>query len=140
MTPRQLSPELSISSQILPTDIPAIAAAGFSTVICNRPDGEGGPSQPRFAEIAEAARKHGLEAVHIPISGGASAADVAAFESALTTRPLPALAFCRSGMRSRALWSAVQASRKAMGQGQVAGDSKAGGLLGLLGRWWRSEP
>ena len=36
-----LSPELSVSAQIRPEDLPALAAAGYRAVVCNRPDGEG---------------------------------------------------------------------------------------------------
>jgi sulfide:quinone oxidoreductase len=44
------SAELSVAPQILPEDMARIRAAGFQSVICNRPDGEAG-DQPLFAEI-----------------------------------------------------------------------------------------
>ena len=52
---------LSCREQIAPADIAALAAAGFRSIICNRPDGEGA-DQPVFAEIEAAARAAGLEA------------------------------------------------------------------------------
>ena len=55
---------LSVSPQILPEDIAAIAAAGFRSVMCNRPDGEAA-DQPAFAEIEAAARAAGLEAAYL---------------------------------------------------------------------------
>jgi sulfide:quinone oxidoreductase len=55
---------LSVSPQVLPEDISAIAAAGFRSVMCNRPDGEGA-DQPAFAEIEAAARAAGLEAAYL---------------------------------------------------------------------------
>ena len=40
MDPRTLTPRYTVSPQITPEDIPAIKEAGFTTVICNRPDQE----------------------------------------------------------------------------------------------------
>ena len=40
MTIYRLSENCAVSSQIQPTDVAAIAAEGFTTIICNRPDGE----------------------------------------------------------------------------------------------------
>jgi sulfide:quinone oxidoreductase len=38
---KELTANLSVSPQILGTEIESIAKAGFKTIICNRPDGEG---------------------------------------------------------------------------------------------------
>lgn len=38
--PRALTSCYFVAPQIAPADMPAIAAAGFTTVICNRPDSE----------------------------------------------------------------------------------------------------
>ena len=46
----------SASRQITPADLKAIRNAGFRSVICNRPDGEG-DAHPAFDEIAAAARE-----------------------------------------------------------------------------------
>jgi len=35
---RQLSPQYAVSPQIDASDVPAIAEAGFGTIICNRPN------------------------------------------------------------------------------------------------------
>jgi sulfide:quinone oxidoreductase len=43
--------------------------AGFRSIICNRPDGEGN-DQPTFSEIEEAARAAGLEAYYMPVVPG----------------------------------------------------------------------
>lgn len=50
MDTRAIDAGLSISDQITPRDVAAITGAGFKSVICNRPDGEG-VDQPTFAEI-----------------------------------------------------------------------------------------
>ncbi|RYF03533.1 MAG: TIGR01244 family phosphatase, partial [Oxalobacteraceae bacterium] len=36
-----LAPGISVSPQVLPADMDAIRQAGFRSLICNRPDGEG---------------------------------------------------------------------------------------------------
>jgi sulfide:quinone oxidoreductase len=51
---RPLTNELSVGPQIALAELPAIAAAGFRSVICNRPDDEGA-DQPGFSEIERAA-------------------------------------------------------------------------------------
>ena len=100
-----LSPEFSISPQILPKDLAAIKSAGFRAIICNRPDSET-PDQPAFAEIERAARTNGVEARYVPVDiSGVTPDDVNDFAAALTDLPRPVLAYCRSGKRSAALWS-----------------------------------
>jgi uncharacterized protein (TIGR01244 family) len=37
---RQITPGYAVSPQIEPADLPAIKAAGFVAIICNRPDAE----------------------------------------------------------------------------------------------------
>ena len=44
------------------------AAAGFKSVINNRPDFEGGPDQPTNAAIEAAARAAGLEYAFLPVA------------------------------------------------------------------------
>lgn len=108
---RQINPRLAVSGQIGPDDIAAVAARGFRAIVCNRPDGEEA-GQPRFADVAAAARAAGLEARHIPVSGPVTDTQAAAFGAALSDLPAPVLAYCRSGARSTAIWSAgAQATR-----------------------------
>ena len=45
---RPLDDRLSASPQIAPEDMPAIAEAGYRSVVSNRPDGES-PDQPSAA-------------------------------------------------------------------------------------------
>ncbi len=100
---RQVSDTLSVGIQIVAAEVSSIKAAGFRSIICNRPDGEGA-DQPPFAEITEAAGAAGLEARYIPVVPGAIAAgDVEAFATALRELPGPVLAYCRTGARSAML-------------------------------------
>ncbi len=103
MTIRTLTPALSVSPQIAPTDVAAIAASGFRAIVCNRPDGEE-PGQPPASTVAAAAEAHGLRFVHIPVvSGTIDEGDAAAMARALADLPAPVLAYCRSGARSEQL-------------------------------------
>jgi uncharacterized protein (TIGR01244 family) len=86
----------------------AAAAAGFRSVINNRPDGEGGPDQPTSAEIEAAARAAGLEYRYLPVEPSwHSAEQVAATAAMLDELPRPILMFCRSGGRSARLYMAA---------------------------------
>ena len=112
MTTKTLTPNLSVSAQVMPEQVANLAKAGFKSIICNLPDGEGGPAQPVFDQIAAAAHAAGMEAAYLPIvPGQAGAAEAAAFGDLLDRLPAPVIAFCRSGNRSASLWSMVQAMR-----------------------------
>lgn len=102
---KRVDRDISVSPQITAADIPEIAAAGFRTIICNRPDGEGN-DQPLFKEIEEAAKKAGLSCYYLPVeSGRVSDQDAESFGQLFASAPKPALAFCRSGTRSVTLWA-----------------------------------
>ncbi|NBE08327.1 bifunctional protein tyrosine phosphatase family protein/NAD(P)/FAD-dependent oxidoreductase [Paragemmobacter ruber] len=110
-TAKPITPTLSVSEQVQPQDMAALAAAGFRAIICNRPDGEGA-DQPGFAEIAAAAEAAGMQAAYLPVlSGKVGDADALAFGAALDRLPKPALAYCRTGTRSATLWSLSEAGR-----------------------------
>lgn len=105
----KLTDNLSVAPQLMPEDLEAVAGAGFKAIINNRPDGEA-PDQPRGEDLAAAAQRLGLAYRHIPVvPGQLSPSQVEAFETALTTTDGPALAFCRTGTRSTALWALASA-------------------------------
>jgi uncharacterized protein (TIGR01244 family) len=100
----RISPDYSASAQIDRDDVAGIAAQGFRSIMCNRPDGEA-PDQPPAAEIRDEAARQGLAFAHVPVvSGAITADDVADFEAALAALPAPVLAYCRSGARCQNLW------------------------------------
>ena len=106
---KSLTPNLSVSPQILASELQAVADAGFKALICNRPDGEGA-DQPSFDEIAQAAARLGLQARYLPAeTGKVRDEDGKAFGALLHTLPGPVLAYCRTGMRSTTLWALSQA-------------------------------
>jgi uncharacterized protein (TIGR01244 family) len=86
-----------------------LAAAGFKSVIINRPDFEGGADQPTATDVMAAARAAGLQAEYQPVvSGAMTPDDVARFATLLQTLPAPVLAYCRTGTRCANLYNAVQ--------------------------------
>ncbi len=132
---RKIDDRLSVSPQISPAELGAIAERGFRAIICNRPDGEGA-DQPSFDEIAAAAREHGLVARNIPVaSSNIEDADARAFGVAFRGLPKPVLAYCRSGTRSATLWSLDQgASGRPLSEILSATSSAGYDMSGITGR------
>ena len=114
MTGRKVTDELAVSPQIGAGDVEAIKAAGFRSILCNRPDGEE-PGQPDYAAIAAAAAKLGLEIRHQPVtSGGLRDEDVDAFAALMEDLPGPVFAYCRSGTRCIMLWALAESRKRPM--------------------------
>ena len=108
---RKLSDDLAVAGQISPDDVPGLAADGIRAIICNRPDGEA-PGQPRYAEIEKAAAESGIRIAYQPVvASSISDRDAALFGQLIEELPRPLLIFCRSGMRSTALWALSQAGK-----------------------------
>lgn len=112
---KRLSDELTVSPQMPLAAIDEIAAAGFKTIICNRPDGED-PGQPSFSEVAAKAEAAGMKAIFQPVaSGNVSDADADAFAANLAAAEKPIFAYCRSGTRCTILWSLANAGQMQVG-------------------------
>ncbi|MEE4210770.1 MAG: TIGR01244 family sulfur transferase [Parvularcula sp.] len=95
-----VSDTFAVSPQLEPNDMRDLADAGFSTVICNRPDDEES-SQPTVASMREAAEAAGLAFHHIPVSGGEfPPVAIKAFAKVREEADGKVLAFCRTGTRS----------------------------------------
>ncbi len=108
---RQLTPGYAVSPQITPDDIPAIKAAGFTRVICNRPDGEIPPAL-EAARMRSAVEAAGLEFVEIQVlTGDFSDGIVAAQRAAIDGASGPVFAYCASGRRCAVVWALGQAGR-----------------------------
>lgn len=108
MKAKPVTEDFSVAEQLTADDVDVLAAAGYKTIICNRPDGEAA-GQPPVYEIQGAAEDHGLVFRYIPVvSGQLSMQDIAQFTEALDESPAPVLAFCRSGTRSIQLWGLVK--------------------------------
>lgn len=104
---QRLTADVCVAPQLTP-DAMAAAAAGFRSVINNRPDFEHGPDQPTSAAIEAAALSAGLQYAHLPVAGGyQSPEEIARFAELIAAMPRPLLCFCRSGARSTKLYVAA---------------------------------
>ena len=102
----RLSEACAVAGQIQPTDVVSLAADGFTTIICNRPDSEDF-GQPAAGDIEAECATHGVVFHHIPIDrGGLTMQMVEAFRQAVEASAGPVLAYCRSGQRSAVIWQA----------------------------------
>lgn len=106
---RSLTPTYAVSPQIALEDLPAVKAAGYTTIIDNRPDGEIPPDLHSQA-MRDAAQALGLTFVANPVIGGALTPDnVAVQKAAIAASTGPVFAYCASGNRSSIVWALSQA-------------------------------
>ncbi len=109
---RPIADGYAVSPQITPEDVAAIRDAGFTTVVCNRPDGEITPDVQAEA-IRAAVEGAGLRFVLNPVVGGAiTMENVEAQGAALAEAEGPVLAYCASGNRSSIVWALSQAGTR----------------------------
>jgi sulfide:quinone oxidoreductase len=100
----QLSDNYSVTMQIDPEDVGAFAQEGYTTIICNRPDGEE-LRQPSSASVREACERHGIAFHMIPMRGSAVSPEILQqFLDVIQNADGPILGYCRSGTRSAILW------------------------------------
>lgn len=106
---REIVPGFAVAPQIEPSDLPALAAMGFRTVINNRPDDEVG-TPLGHAAMEAAARAAGLAYHRLPYVPGQMTPDlIERFAATLCGAEGPVLAYCRSGTRSSHLWAMAEA-------------------------------
>lgn len=103
---RWLSENMAVASQIAPQDIAEIAALGFKSVICNRPDAEYGPDQPAAEDVHKACDAAGLSFGWVAVTpDGGTMQDAQAMGDMMARLPKPILAYCRTGNRCLSLLS-----------------------------------
>lgn len=109
---RPLTDDYAVSPQIAPEDVPAIVEAGFTTLVCNRPDGEI-PPEVQAGAIRKAAEAAGLRFVLNPVIGGAiTIENITAQATAIQESEGPLLAYCASGNRSSIVWALAHAGQR----------------------------
>jgi uncharacterized protein (TIGR01244 family) len=109
---RALTPDYAVSPQIDLADLPAIKAAGYVTVIDNRPDGEIAPHL-HATEMRNAAEALGLTFVANPVIGGMLTMDnVTVQATAIAASAGPVFAYCASGNRSSVVWALANAGKR----------------------------
>ena len=100
-----IAEDVYTAPQLTPEAMASAAEAGFTAVLNNRPDFEGGPDQPTSAAMEAAAQAAGLVYAHLPVQGGyQSPEEIAQCAALLKALPRPLLMFCRSGARSTRLY------------------------------------
>ena len=111
MDVKRINDKVSVSPQISPDDIAAIKAAGFTTIVNNRPDGESF-DQPSSDEMQAAVEAAGLSYHYIPLGrDGVSPEMVEETVAVLEGSTGPVFCYCRSGTRSTTLWALAQAGK-----------------------------
>ena len=106
---RALTDTYAVSPQIETGDLAAIKAAGFTTVIDNRPDGEI-PENLAADEMSRAAVALGLTFVINPLMPGSfTPQNVQTQVDACAAAIGPVLAYCASGNRSSVVWAMMNA-------------------------------
>ena len=109
---RALTPTYAVSPQIDPSDLPAIKAAGFTTVIDNRPDGEI-PGHLHTPHMKAAAEALGLTFIANPVIGGAlTMENVKLQNEAIAAATGPVFAYCASGNRCSVVWALMNAGTR----------------------------
>lgn len=131
MDARKITETYSVSPQIAVTDLPKIAEAGFTRVICNRPDEEVPPTH-RASVIAAAARDLGLEFEILPLTHQTMTPEnVDRQRDLVEAADGPVLAYCASGTRCTVVWALGQVGK--MSADEILGHaSRAGYDLGGL--------
>ena len=104
---RKVNDDFAVTGQIAPAQVADIAAAGFKSIVCNRPDSEEGAVP--HDQVERQARAAGLEFRFLPVvSGAITEDDVRDMAQTLEDLPRPVLAYCRSGARCLNLYGLVQ--------------------------------
>lgn len=125
--PRKIAEDFAVSPQLNNADFAELAAAGYQTIINNRPDGEEA-GQLSAAEAAKIAQENGLNYVHIPVKISELTADtVEQFSRAMQEHPAPFLAHCKSGTRSCILWTLATAQQNTMSLDELMQCAAQGG-------------
>jgi uncharacterized protein (TIGR01244 family) len=100
-----IAADVFVAPQLEADAMTVAARMGFKSVVCNRPDFEGGPDQPTSERVGQAAEAAGLQFAYLPVSGAfQSPEQIAAMAKLLENLPRPVLMYCRSGARSANLY------------------------------------
>ena len=109
---RALTPDYAVSPQIDLADLAVIKAAGFTTVIDNRPDGEI-PGALHASAMKAAAEALGLTFVNNPVLPGDFSDKVLSTQrAAVQAATGPVFAYCASGNRCSCVWALMNAGTR----------------------------
>lgn len=109
---RPLNDRIAFADQLEISDLDAVKAQGFASIVCNRPDEEGEPHATSDA-MAQRAAELQLEFRYLPVNGAnITDADADAQAELLDALPAPILTYCRSGARCAKLWALTERGRQ----------------------------
>ena len=109
---RPLTDTYAVSPQIDLADLAALKAAGYTTIIDNRPDREI-PEALQTDAMRKAAMAQGLTFIANPlIPGNFTPENITTQAQALTAAPGKVLAYCASGNRSSVVWALMNAGTR----------------------------
>ena len=110
---QKISESVSVAGQISVAHVGQIAALGYRSVICNRPDHEDGGQHPSHRDIAQACERHAMQFTFYPVhSSGHSEQEVRDMHEIVDAAQKPVMIYCRTGRRSRALIAAIEQLRE----------------------------
>lgn len=130
---RHVDESYHVSPQISQDEVAALAAAGFSTVICNRPDAEVPPAL-QAAALRPLVEDAGMRFHVLPLTHQTMTPENIAEQARLVAEAEgPVLAYCASGTRSTVVWSLGQAMAGARSADEILAKAAAAGydLAGL---------
>ena len=133
LDPKWLSQQVAACGQIDRNEIVDARQRGFVAIINNRPDNEGGPTQPDAADNKALAGQHGMGYYHLPL---ATVHDLTPqlidqVAAAMQNADGTVLLHCKTGGRSALLWALVQVRHHGRSIDDVLNDTeKAGFELG----------
>lgn len=105
-----LTPTYAVSPQMTAQDVAELKAAGYGTIICNRPDQEVG-AEHQAATIGAAVEAAGLTFVVNPVEPGQmTESNITTQRAAIDAADAPVFAYCRSGNRSAVVWALAMAA------------------------------
>ncbi len=109
---RALTPAYAVSPQIAIADLAQIKAAGYTTVIDNRPDAEI-PTELHSHRMRAEAEALGLVFHVNPVIGGALTPENVALQAQImATSDGPIFAYCASGNRCSIVWALTEAGKQ----------------------------
>ena len=133
MKSNKISDKYFVSPQIKETDIRAIADAGFSKVICNRPNDEA--SLALHSDVMSAAAQAAkIDFYFLPFTALTLKPETVIKQGKLIEESKgPVIAYCESGTRCALIWAFLQAGKMPIDDILEATDNAGYNLEGLRG-------
>lgn len=109
---RPLTDRYAVSPMIAVSNLEPIRDAGYTTILCNRPDTEVPPDLQATA-MRQAAEALGLTFVENPVTHSGLTPDILRLQAdTIAAASGPVLAYCASGTRSTIVWALGEAGRR----------------------------